>query len=215
MAEKVIIFGGTGDLGVEFARVSLQMGLEVTIAARKKADFYRDNLDVLSRCKWIFYDFERDDSSSTEFTTCYDAVINCIGVYSRGKDIFSSDDFERVMRMNFEVLREVADFTCTILRKGGLFLNISSIAAAYGSDEEFNYSSSKVLVDKFMRRLSIIKRSDFRVVNMAPGAFQSSITKDRANFDSLLHPRDIASCLPLLYSLNDRLSVPHLELFRR
>jgi NAD(P)-dependent dehydrogenase (short-subunit alcohol dehydrogenase family) len=215
VAEKVIIFGGTGDLGIEFARISLNMGLDVTIAARKNLDSYGNSSDVLSRCKWVFYDFENDDSFSTEFTTCYDVVINCIGVYSKGEDIFSSVDFELGMRMNFGVLREVADFACSILRKGGLFLNISSIAAAYGSDEEFNYSSSKVLVDKFMRRLSIIKRSDFRVVNIAPGAFQSRMTRDRSNFDSLLRPSDIASCLPLLYSLNDRLSIPHLEIFRR
>lgn len=210
---NVIVFGSTGDIGSAIVHKIAPISKSLTLVSRQKPDGL---LLEYQNAVWVSMDYpvNKKDFLCLFDESKFDVIINAIGVYTLDQSLFDKKNFESNMLSNFEIVRFIAGFVKLKIKKTGWFFNISSIASSHGTVNEFSYSASKELVDRFLSYFGQENKKSFRVINLSPGAVIGRITSEREDSSLLIDPEDLASLLIMLLNLGPSISVPELNIYR-
>jgi short-subunit dehydrogenase len=217
--KNVIIFGATGDVGNSFVKYLLPKSQKLTLVVRSltKIDSLVANTPNV---RVIEFEFPKKISLLNDYldqeSTCYDLIINAIGVYGKTEDILNISHFENLINTNFNVLQHILCHLKPHINDNSKFVNISSIASHSGSATEIAYSSAKILVDNLMSSLRFDDSyKKVRTLNVRPGAIVSKMTNARANSSQFIDPDELAELCILTVCSGSSLTVPFLDVYRK
>jgi NADP-dependent 3-hydroxy acid dehydrogenase YdfG len=77
---------------------------------------------------------------------------------------------------------------------------------------EFSYSSSKLIVDKFLLEETLNKKNNFKILNIKPGAFLSKTTSKRKD-KNLISTTQLANTIYKLSSQEESIYISSIEIF--
>lgn len=186
MNERIVIIGASSGIGRALARLTIEKGHHIGIAARR--------LDRLQELKQLAPDRvfvqKMDVQEPSEVKAGLDALNTALGgidwlIYSSG--VGTDDKYLTPGAVLPTVMTNVAGFVTVFghtleLMKGndrGLIAGISSVMAVRGSMYFPTYSASKAFMSNFMdgaRRK--LKRKNIRVCDIRPGFIRTPMTAD-------------------------------------
>ena len=211
-----IIFGVTGDIGSAIAERLSEITENLYCVSRKKSDLINNNKETKALQLTIDFPQDRDHfiNQLHNLNIKFDFVINAIGYYEVDKNYYDVSVFYRNLQSNYHILQYIAESIEPFIEDNGTFVNISSIASHSGSTHEYGYSSSKLLVDKFMHQFSLNHRNKFRTTNIRLGAVKSSMTQFRSDQHLLIKTEDISNLVFNIISLGESICIPIVDVFR-
>ena len=122
-------------------------------------------------------------------------LINNAGMYEN--ELFEDMGLDKIRKMtevNLLAPMALSRVVMPFIQKNGIIINISSLAAVIGGDGEAVYGATKAGLSGFSRSLQFdATRNNIRVLNIQVGAMQTSMTKDRENFEYLISPYEVAA----------------------
>jgi len=149
MKKKVLILGGSSDIGLELTKKFLEKNLY-------NIDLhYHTNFKILKnlkyKCKFIKADLSisNDKNILKKFGNDYDIIVNLVG-YLSGKSFeqFTIKSLEKTLRINSHIPMLIIRMSLKkmIKKKWGRIVNSSSIGVKFGGgNQTFEYSLSKHL----------------------------------------------------------------------
>lgn len=184
----VLVTGASSGLGEHFARLAASCGATVTVAARR-----RERLEALvqeigtAKARAIDLDVTDEASVLRAFdgfgADLPDIVVNNAGIAGAGPALdTSAAEFDRVMDTNLRgvwlVATEVAR-RWRAAKKGGVIVNIASIAGQRVAGGMAPYAASKAAVIQLTKALALEwARYGVRVNALAPGYIGTEINAD-------------------------------------
>ena len=181
--KAAVVTGGAGGIGSAVSRLLAASGARVVVAFNGNEARARDLVDDLPGDGHIARRVAVEDGASLAalakavdgYFGDLDILVNNAAVtrFVPHDDLEELDDglFDRIMRVNVR-----GAFACVrALRppleagKGGLVVNMSSIAAANGVGSNVAYCASKAALDSLTRSLARALAPRIRVVSVAPG----------------------------------------------
>jgi NAD(P)-dependent dehydrogenase (short-subunit alcohol dehydrogenase family) len=146
MKKKLLILGGSSDIGVELAKkLSNFEEYEVIIHYNKNKKFFKKN----SECKFLKSDLSKLNFKNTlkQFRNDYDIIINLVGYISNSSfQNFKPIDFQKTIYANTLIPLMIIRKSLQNMKKKrfGRIINTSSIGVKFGGGENtFLYSLSK------------------------------------------------------------------------
>lgn len=149
MKKKVLILGGSSDIGIELTKKFLDKKIYSVHL------HYNSNSKVIknfkNKCKLIKVDLSGSNEKNilTKFNNDYDIIINLVG-YISGKsfELFTIKSLEKTLRINsltpMLIIRK--SLKKMIKKKWGRIVNSSSVGVKFGGgNQTFEYSLSKHL----------------------------------------------------------------------
>lgn len=184
----VLVTGASSGLGEHFARLAASCGATVTVAARR-----RERLEALvqeigtAKARAIDLDVTDEASVLRAFdgfgADLPDIVVNNAGIAGAGPALdTSAAEFDRVMDTNLRGVWLVATEAARRWRaakKGGVIVNIASIAGQRVAGGMAPYAASKAAVIQLTKALALEwARYGVRVNALAPGYIGTEINAD-------------------------------------
>lgn len=182
-----IVTGGGSGIGLAIAEKFTQNNIRTIIIGRdqKKLDSAKQRLGGL--CETVSYDVNElagipklINDVAARFGKI-DILVNNAGINLK-KDFteVTDDDFQKVILTNvtsvFVFSREVVKGMLE-RKKGGVIINISSMAAQYGLPRVIGYSASKNAIDGMTRAMAVeLSPKGIRVNAIAPGFITTAMT---------------------------------------
>lgn len=187
--EKVLVVGGSGDIGLALCRELLSKGASVQATWCTNPD----GLQLLSKeygDKLLLSQLDVRDSRACEaFGDELDSRGNIPGcfIYNAGvtEDVpilgMTDEQWDKVFDVNVKgalnVIRSVAKYM-SLERRGKIFL-VSSVAGRKGGRGQGNYAASKAALEALGRTLAVeLARKDIMVNMIAPGVIESTMAED-------------------------------------
>jgi len=127
------------------------------------------------------------------------AAIRVSGDINKTKD----EDIHKCIQTNITsqilTIKRVYDFFCR--KRSGLIININSLAGLNASPQESVYCASKFALRGFSKSLQLESiGSGVEFIDIYSGAIKTKMTQERANYNSLMCPDEIANqiydCIP-------------------
>lgn len=183
MTKKVLILGGSSDVGTALAQQMCDQGDDVTVTVRSENSLkgLEGKLD-LTRVKSALFDVERIDTHEAFYQQLQerpDIVICTIGYLGDQKaGQVSISEMEKLMQVNFlgavSILGVVAnDFE---KRGHGTIVGISSVAGERGRASNYLYGSAKAGFTAFLSGLrNRLQASGVHVMTVKPGFIRSKM----------------------------------------
>jgi short-subunit dehydrogenase len=185
---KVLILGGTSDIGIELAHIYASHGFKVILAGRNT-----DRLKEISQDISIRYDsnieiikFDAQDFSSHK--TIIDGIENLTeAIYVFGylgdqaKAEINFAESEKIIDVNYKgavnVLNAIADL---FKRNGGkIIIGVSSVAGDRGRQSNYIYGSAKAAFTAYLQGLrNSLYAHKIRVLTIKPGFVATKMTAD-------------------------------------
>lgn len=171
--KTVIITGGTKGIGAEIARVFHRAGMCVIIGSRTDSGL-ADELD--ERVRFVKTDVRRENdhkkliSAALQWTGQVDVYINCAG-FSAWKPVGEVTEkfWNDMIDTNLKGVFWGCKAASAILSKGGVIINISSLAGKRGSSNNSVYCASKFGVNGLTQALAKeLGPRGIRVVGVCP-----------------------------------------------
>lgn len=126
-------------------------------------------------------------------------LICCAGVYYRGSVL---NDTSYLIDINTKSTINLIRNVYPHLRPGTSIVHINSVAGKNISPDEAAYSASKHAVTGFLRSFRFEARQrGVRVLDVFPGAIQTPMTVDRANYPDLMPPFEVAQIIHTIVTL--------------
>lgn len=134
MSKLVTIYGGSGFLGRQVARLMAREGWRVRVACRRPNEaLFVKPYGAVGQVEPVFCNI-RDDASVAAAMAGADAVMNCVGTFDRG----GRNNFDAIQREGAERIARIA------AAKGvGALVHVSSIGADAGSDSAYQRSKAE------------------------------------------------------------------------
>ena len=160
--KKAIVTGGGSGIGRSIAIVFAQQGAEVHIV-----DLQKDNAQIVADLinadggKGFAHACDVTDQAKVKNVFSIignpDILVNSAGIAHVGKaDTTSENDFEKIFHVNVKGVYNCLHEAIPMMKhKGGVILNVASIAALVGIPDRFAYSMSKGAV--YAMTLSVAK----------------------------------------------------------
>ena len=161
MNKKVLILGGSSEIGLELAKIFLRENVFNIFL------HYNSNFKIVKKFKNYFNFIKADLSVPSQnkilkkFDDDYDIIINLIGFINKSSyENFSIKDLEKTLRINsiipLLIIRKSAEKM--IQKKWGRVVNTSSIGVKFGGGSQtFSYSLSKHLnefIPSYFRKIA-------------------------------------------------------------
>jgi NAD(P)-dependent dehydrogenase (short-subunit alcohol dehydrogenase family) len=149
MKKKVLILGGSSDIGIELAKIFLDKNIyNVDLHYHSNAKILRN---LKHKCKLIKSDLSilNNKNIYKKFSNNYDSIVNLVG-YINGKSFekFTIESLEKTLRINSLVPMLIIRLSLKnmIKKKWGRVVNSSSVGVKFGGgNKTFEYSLSKHL----------------------------------------------------------------------
>jgi NAD(P)-dependent dehydrogenase (short-subunit alcohol dehydrogenase family) len=205
--KNIIVFGGTSNLAKVFIEKALE-NHEVWATFRVKNKIY-----LSEKITWLPYDarFPLEGLPTTE--QYFDVIINFIG--SRHEDsVRNPTRFDISIDDNVRSLVHISSRLPDILKRGGSFLNISSIASYHASEREFSYGLSKSTGNSVIDYLQRFYFRKYRITNVIPGAIKTEMVAGREGYNKFIEPGEISELLLFLIESSSSFTVPEIKVFR-
>ena len=208
--KELLILGATGDLGSSLVDTFLSKDFNIYILHRKNSEIAKfKNKKSLKLVQFEKLNLLPDEILKRSF----DIVINSAGKYfSDSNETVNRETFTKTIDDNFFSLLDYFNSVKKSIKKTGIFINISSIASNYGSKMEFSYSSSKLIVDKFLLEQTLNKKNNFKILNIKPGAFLSKTTSKRKD-KKLISTTQLANTIYKLSTQEESIYISSIEIF--
>ena len=180
MSKNVIIIGGTKGIGLETARLFLDLGKTVHIIARSTTDKSTSNLVQEWKKKLFVYSCDASKNSDllearTEIIknskNQVDVLICCAGNGNGSSSAFqSSEEWDMSWKTNFETAQNsTSTFFKDLIKTKGNIIYISSIAGLENIGAPVSYSVAKSALVSYAKMLSSKLAPEIRVNVVAPG----------------------------------------------
>jgi NAD(P)-dependent dehydrogenase (short-subunit alcohol dehydrogenase family) len=188
----VLVTGATRGLGRVLATAFGAAGADVVVVARTEADVAQVASDIAARSPGRTTAVAGDvgELGAANRIVAHalashdriDVLINGAGAMVRGPIEQTSDDaFYEMMRVNAFGTWAMCRAVVPVMRAagGGAIVNVTSAAGLVGYDARAAYGASKGAVVQMTRCLAVeLARDGIRVNAVAPGAFESGMTRN-------------------------------------
>ena len=213
---RILITGCTGGLGCALFD-SAQQRSQVVFA-------HYHNQPKLASCEPYIIGDIRDQTFLTQLHQfILDHNINTV---INNAAIYSSEPFETMDRSTIEevitvdllgqILVTQVAYQVFKLMKNGLIVNINSLAGITPSANETVYAAAKHGFKGFSKSLQLEAiGTGVEFVDVLPGAMKTSMTKNRANYDMLLDPVDVANSIIDMIVNSKKISINEMVIRRK
>lgn len=187
--KTVMITGGAGGLGREYAEILLRNGARsvavVDLAASKGQDVVAGLETEFGKGRAVF--LACDLTKANELEATFGKVVDAFGgldVLINNAGILDEHHWERTIDLNVKALIRASMLAFNHMGrhlggKGGVIVNVSSVAGLHPTVFLPMYAASKYAVRGFSQSLAgLHDASGVRVVVMCPGATKTSIVAD-------------------------------------
>lgn len=208
MKYKILITGSNGGLAQEIIKKIKNSNHEI----------YRHS--TTDKCD-IKVDFKNTNDIKKIKNFLIEKDINCIinnsGIYSN-KNITQINETEVIEIINVNLIAPIllTKMLYTNLeekQKGGLIININSLAGKYPNYEESVYCASKFGLSGFGASISINqKKSNVKIIDCYLGAMKTKMTKTRKNHENMIKSQDVAEFIFNLLNNENNYTISSFEL---
>lgn len=177
-----VVTGGTRGIGLEIVRTFKENKAEVVLFGSKEEtvnkaveELKNEGMDV--KGYWPnLGNYEEVEKTIKEIKEKYghiDILVNNAGISAKSPiEQTSSEDFDKIMKLNVNALFNASKAVVPIMKEqgSGVILNTSSMVSIYGQPSGIGYPTSKFAVNGFTKSLAReLAPSHIRVNAVAPG----------------------------------------------
>ena len=215
---RVLVVGGTGDIGAAISQAFLEAGCEVVATGVDAAAVAATSLPVHARLRTAALDVT-DDAAIAHFMDGLgglQTLVNCAGILARFKE-YEVETFQKVIDVNLTGTFRLCNAAKPLLAAnagGGAIVNIASMNAYVALPWIPAYCASKGGVVMLTKSLALAWAAEgIRVNAVAPGYVETQINaegrKDSAHYERIrgripqgrwAQPQDIAGSVVFLAS---------------
>ncbi|OZG71327.1 NAD(P)-dependent oxidoreductase [Hahella sp. CCB-MM4] len=213
MARAMLITGGTRGIGASLSRLAVEQGYQLCLTYRSNKDEALRHVDQLRNSgavvKLIQLDVRDKEAVEQAFKAAgdqfgqIDVLVNNAGIVapSGRMDTFSASRIENIFATN--VFGSIYCSQCAVKQmssryggKGGVIVNVSSIASKLGSPGEYvDYAASKGAVDSLTIGLAKeVADENIRVNAVRPGIIYTDIHRDSGDIN---RPDKLSHAIPM------------------
>jgi 3-oxoacyl-[acyl-carrier protein] reductase len=194
---KILVTGSSRGIGREIAKSFLSDPSNFVIfhGSSKFIDFedlFSDlNPEQRKRTSYIGIDL----SNIEEVKNCLDLIPSDIDIFVNNAGVYSSlNKEEDILNINFVSPVLVSNRIYKLMKgKGGIIININSLAGIYPNFNESNYCATKFGLDGFFKSLQEKSGLDkIEIIQYYLGATKTDMTNHRLDHDLLIDPKEIA-----------------------
>ena len=209
---SMIIFGGSGGIGLAIAKMARRLNFEVIIADKTEPPNLRDIVFVPTDATQEG-DVKRVLIKATEKLGVIDVVINCQGLYLVERvEKTGVQSWDDLMNVNLKSVFLVCKNIIPIMKwQGrGYIVNIASMAGLRGKIGQSAYCASKFGVVGLTEAIhEELKGSGVRISAVCPSSVDTPFLNDVVNLgkeelDKILQPEDIARVIAELITSHKR-----------
>ncbi|MDA0999240.1 MAG: SDR family NAD(P)-dependent oxidoreductase [bacterium] len=186
-----LVTGGAGEIGRAAARKFLAAGARVTLADLDEAELEAARVEFQAageRLETRTLDVADSGAVAEVIEGAHarhgrlDILVNCAGIYRHRAVLEMSDaEWDQTLEVNlrgtFAACRAAGGFMVK-QERGGVIVNLASLAAQRGSPLHAHYCASKAGVIGFGRALAMELAPKVRVNAVAPGIIETKMTAD-------------------------------------
>ncbi len=173
--KTVLISGGAGGIGSEFARAFVAHGADVIVA-----DIAEPRTDMDPRIRRERLDVTSDEAVAklAERVETLDVLIHCAGKLARWEE-YKTDVFRNILDIHLVGnLRLANAFRPHLKVTSGCLINIGSMYSFFGAPQVPAYAAAKTAIVSLTKSLAISFASDgIRVNAIAPGWIKTEISR--------------------------------------
>jgi NAD(P)-dependent dehydrogenase (short-subunit alcohol dehydrogenase family) len=191
--KTAIITGGGSGIGLAITEKLCRAGVQCIIIGRDEKKLAAAKKKIGKGCHALAFDLNETSGIPalvTHIAKQYgriDILVNNAGINMK-KELteVTDDDFQRILSTNvnamFALSREV--IKKMIPKKGGVILNISSMASQYGIPKVIAYTASKSAIEGMTRAMAVeLSPMGIRVNCIAPGFIATDMSAKALNND--------------------------------
>ena len=216
--KTVLITGASRGLGAALVAVFASAGYNLILTSRDMNIKEREGVKIVRGDIKFYNTFVSLVEAADELGV--DVLINNAGEYmSKHFDEMTEEDFKEIITVNLIRPMVLTRILWPVLKeRGGMVVNINSVAGKVGSDGEVAYCASKHGLRGFASALQHDGvRDGVKVLSVFLGAMRTSMTKHRPDYKKLMNPAEVAMTIKgLCDDLSDHpsLRVTEVELHR-
>jgi 3-oxoacyl-[acyl-carrier protein] reductase len=187
-----LVTGGSGGIGAAVCRRLAADGCHVVVHYRRNDHAARRVVDDIAASGGVATAYQTDLTSAALVDRmvdtlhaelgALDVLVNCAGI---ARDALlasmSDDELESVIDLNVTSVLRLTRAVCRrmIVRRHGVIVNVSSIAAKAPDPGQSHYAASKAAMEGFTRALAVeLAAKKIRVNAVAPGIIETAMTVD-------------------------------------
>jgi len=217
--KKVLITGGSEGLGLSLAKVLVEKGCLVNIAARNagKLKAASDSINSINLKTFLcdVSDFKSVNELATEIGSI-DILINNAGIWTEGNVVDNKyEDIQSVINTNLlGTLYVTKAFLPVMIKKNrGFVINVSSTAGLTGRQNFSVYSASKWGVKGFTESLKLdLAKTGIKVIGFYPGGMNTAMY-EKAGFSKdvskWMNTDEVARYLVYILENSDSFLIDH------
>lgn len=195
--KKIFVTGSSRGIGNEIARSFLKDPSNFVIfhGSSKSIDYeeFFSSFTSEERARAIYIGM--DLSNTEEVKDCLDLIPQNIDIFVNNAGVYSTPDkMEDLLNINFVSPVLITNQIYSLMKgRGGVIININSLAGIYPNFNEANYCATKFGLDGFFKSLQEKSGLDkVEIIQYYLGATKTDMTKHRVDHDLLIDPREIA-----------------------
>lgn len=175
--KKILLFGGTGDIGGAVKDYLAALGAIVTAPTRQEFDLVGPNREFLK-------------------DQVFDCVIHCAAAHATDAEGLV-ESYDRIMQTNFKSVIDIVDISQkTWLRNGGSIIIFGSTSANYGRKNLSLYSASKGAINTFVEAYhQKMLEKNIRINVIAPARVKGRLWQKmdpKADQSKMISPKRLA-----------------------
>jgi 3-oxoacyl-[acyl-carrier protein] reductase len=198
--KKVFVTGSSRGIGREIAKSFLKDTSNFVIFHGSsntidRESFFAD-LTPEERERSIYIGI--DLSNLDEVKKCFDLIPADLDIFVNNAGVYSTPDkLEDILNINFVSPILISNWIYNLMKgRGGIMININSLAGIYANFNEANYCATKFGLDGFFKSLQ--EKSGFDKIEILQyylGAVKTDMTKHRKDHDLLIDPSEISKII--------------------
>ena len=197
---KIFVTGSSRGIGKEIAKsFLLDPSNFVIFHGSSKSINFEDLFSDLSqeerkRTTYIGIDL----SNIEEVKNCLDLIPLDVEIFVNNAGVYSSPNkLEDILNINFVSPVLISNWIYGLMKdRGGIIININSLAGIYPNFNEANYCATKFGLDGFYKSLQEKSGLDkIEIIQYYLGATKTDMTKHRLDHNLLIDPKEIAQII--------------------